>query len=254
MFTWTRLQGEAARWKQKNFPESPTRHQVEGCIEEFGELTHAKLKAEQGIRGSVARHEAAGRDAIADSLIYFVNVCDSLGWSANKVLRSESPKDFQSTFAAPPKRSPLAHALTNLARMSEALEDLERASTAIEKDSYTEAAQMAALRYISGLAAYCTSCGWNLQEIIEEVWPRVRARDWTKNKLTGGDLEFNTKKEIEVLEDEELLKHLDPARLAGVIAVANLEPIKKMEMSVTEKVTDAFVEALDERAKKKRNG
>jgi NTP pyrophosphatase (non-canonical NTP hydrolase) len=38
------------------------------------------------------------------------------------------------------------------------------------------------------LAGFCTQRGWNFQEIVEGVWSRVKARDWTKNKDNGGDV------------------------------------------------------------------
>jgi NTP pyrophosphatase (non-canonical NTP hydrolase) len=38
------------------------------------------------------------------------------------------------------------------------------------------------------LADYCGSRGFALQDVVESVWTRVKARDWTKDALHGGDV------------------------------------------------------------------
>lgn len=185
MFTWTRLQSEVGRWVQKNFPESPAHHQIWGLVEELGELTHAMLKSQQGIRGDAEKHTAAGKDAVADSIIFFMSACTLHNWTAQEVLRSATPEEFQATFSIPPKRSAFAHTIFHLAHLVTQLEDAASAPTALECDAYTSGAQRSALLYVSGLAATCTKMGWSLQDIIEDVWPNVRQRDWTKNKVDG---------------------------------------------------------------------
>ena len=232
-FTWIRLQSEVGRWVEKNFPAAPPSWQMWGLIEEtgeldearvlsalpaFGKIAHAHLKAQQGIRGSAEKHAAAARDAVADSVIFFMHACSGLQWASQEVLRSATPEEFQATFSVPQKRSPITHTLKYLAAMIEQLEFLENAPTAIEKDAYLAGAKTAALGYLSGLAAYCTQRNWSLQAIIDEVWPRVCARDWTKNKVDGGEVKLDIPVES----------------LAGVIeevglAVANPN-IKKVEL------------------------
>lgn len=217
MFTWIRLQSEVGRWVTKNFPDSPPKHQIWGLIEELGELTHAHLKKEQGIRGSEEKHVAAGKDAIADSVIFFMSACTMHGWAAQDVLHSSSPEEFQMTFTVPEGRSPITHTIKHLAKLVEFLEDSEQTAVEVEKSTHMIGAKGAALSYLSGLAAHCTQMGWSLQEIIEEVWPKVRQRDWTKNKVTGGDIDAPT--------------------YAGVdMAVANLEGVTKTEIVTVPKV------------------
>lgn len=184
-FTWVRLQNEVGRWAKKNFPASPPGHQILGLVEELGELAHARLKSEQGIRGDVSAHTAAARDAVADSFIFFMHACSNLGWASQEILRTASPEEFQATFSVPKGCSPIARTLKGLSNLVEQLELAEISPTAIEKDAHTEAARNSALFYLSGLSAYCTQMGWSLQSILDEVWPKVRARDWTKNKLDG---------------------------------------------------------------------
>lgn len=207
-FTWIRLQSEVGRWAEKNFPASPPKHQVLGLVEELGELAHAHLKGEQGIRGSTEAHAAAARDAVADSYIFFMHACTSLGWASQELLRSNSPEEFQMTFAVPAGRSPIAVTIKHLAQLVEQLELAEGAATAIEKDAFLSGARAAALPYLSGLAAYCTQMNWSLQTILDETWPVVRARDWTKNRLDGGTAPGDLS-QGQANADADLMRHLD---------------------------------------------
>jgi hypothetical protein len=184
----------------KNFPGAPPAWQLWGLIEEqgeldearvlsalpaFGKVVHAHLKSQQGIRGSAEKHAAAARDALGDSVIFFMHACTSLEWSSQEVLRSATPEEFQETFSIPPGSSPIIHTIKNLATLMEQLEGLERSSSGLERAMYNSNAKASALAYVSGLSAHCTQMGWSLQAIIEEVWPKVRQRDWVQNKVDG---------------------------------------------------------------------
>ena len=75
------LQQEHEVWRKKNFPNSKFWHPVLGLIEEVGELCHAVLKRDQGIRGDIAVHNAEIDDAVGDILIYLVDFCNREGIS-----------------------------------------------------------------------------------------------------------------------------------------------------------------------------
>lgn len=183
-FTWKRLQDEVGRWAQKNFPGAPAHHPVLGLIEELGELAHAHLKTAQGIRGSAEEHALAAKDAIADSVIYFMDVCARYGLVAEEVLRSKTPEEFQATFSIPPpRRQEIFYASKHLAAMADVLERSELEGRQVL--TLRSSAKISALSYMSGLAAYCTQRGWSLQNIVDETWLKVRQRDWTKNKADG---------------------------------------------------------------------
>jgi NTP pyrophosphatase (non-canonical NTP hydrolase) len=74
------LQSEARTWRNLNFPakHSTAIHQTLGVAEEVGELCHAVLKMEQGIRGDQEKHMLDAEDAIGDIIIYLTGVCDNL--------------------------------------------------------------------------------------------------------------------------------------------------------------------------------
>lgn len=66
------------QWAIYNFGEHPAWQPLLGVVEELGELAHAHLKAEQGIR-TTEDHSAAKRDAVADIVIYLMDYCSCEG-------------------------------------------------------------------------------------------------------------------------------------------------------------------------------
>ena len=82
----TQLQYEQKEWADRNFKKTdptPIRgyRMLLGAFEELGELAHSHLKEEQGIRGTPGEHQAKGKDAIGDTIIYLMNYCSQRGWS-----------------------------------------------------------------------------------------------------------------------------------------------------------------------------
>jgi NTP pyrophosphatase (non-canonical NTP hydrolase) len=74
------LQAEVLSWSVRNFGEQPSSRLLLGLVEELGELCHAHLKQEQGIRTSEA-HEAARVDAVGDVVIFLCDYCARTGLS-----------------------------------------------------------------------------------------------------------------------------------------------------------------------------
>ena len=63
-------------WLRHNFPNATPDHQLKGVMEELGELCHADLKADQGIRGyTKEKAEAEIKDAVGDIVIFLCNYC-----------------------------------------------------------------------------------------------------------------------------------------------------------------------------------
>ncbi len=70
------IQKQVGEWSLKNFGhEGKLHHPILGVGEEAGELNHAFLKQEQGIRGTSLDHDAAMKDAIGDIVIYLLDLC-----------------------------------------------------------------------------------------------------------------------------------------------------------------------------------
>ena len=84
----TQLQEEVSAWSKRNFPQEHLHHPLLGVGEEAGELFHAHLKEEQGIRGTKEEHVEAAKDAIGDILIYLADYCARRGFSLQTCIES----------------------------------------------------------------------------------------------------------------------------------------------------------------------
>lgn len=69
------LQDAHAKWAGYNFPCATPVQALLGVVEEVGELSHAVLKREQGIRGSTDSHDEAIEDAVGDIVLYLAHFC-----------------------------------------------------------------------------------------------------------------------------------------------------------------------------------
>lgn len=76
VFTLADLQEEHLEWQLHNFPDQTPHQGLLGVIEEVGELAHAHLKNEQGIRTN-EDHKADAIDAIGDIVIYLASYCNT---------------------------------------------------------------------------------------------------------------------------------------------------------------------------------
>jgi NTP pyrophosphatase (non-canonical NTP hydrolase) len=73
--TLIELQEKIRAWGEYNFPNAKPHQPLLGAVEELGELAHAHLKAEQGIRGTPEEWKAKKEDAIGDVVIYLLHYC-----------------------------------------------------------------------------------------------------------------------------------------------------------------------------------
>lgn len=81
------IQEQIDRWRGYNFPKATPDQQFMGMTEELGELAHAILKGQQGIRGYSPEDTAEIKDAIGDLMIYLLNFCSMHEWSALEILQ-----------------------------------------------------------------------------------------------------------------------------------------------------------------------
>jgi NTP pyrophosphatase (non-canonical NTP hydrolase) len=84
------LQQESQKWRQHSFPPEHRTAvlQALGICEESGELAHAVLKREQGIRGDDEQHSRDERDAVGDIVVYLAGFCSSRGYDLEACVKS----------------------------------------------------------------------------------------------------------------------------------------------------------------------
>ena len=106
------LQTLSELWARRNFGDvRPVHHPLLGIVEEVGELSHAHLKSEQGIRGTPEELKARAKDAVGDIIIFLADYCnlnnidlqdavdsawavvEKRNWAANKITGTVQVKD-----------------------------------------------------------------------------------------------------------------------------------------------------------------
>lgn len=105
------LQKLLAPWVKKNFGDRPSYQPLLGAVEEIGELSHAHLKAEQGIRGTPEELEAKAKDAVADTIIFLADYANARGWDLQKVVEDTLREVLQREWRKDetPDAGPFAH-------------------------------------------------------------------------------------------------------------------------------------------------
>ncbi len=106
--TMQSIQNEVKQWADKNFgPGTPAWHPLLGVCEEAGELCHAHLKGEQGIREGMDKQkiEAMKADAVGDIVIFLMHYCAQEGLDFQKcvanVWAEVKKRDWTKTRPAP---------------------------------------------------------------------------------------------------------------------------------------------------------
>lgn len=98
------LQEQVKVWADRNFGERKPYQPLLGVSEEVGELCHAHLKAEQGIRGTAEEHRAAAMDAIGDIVIYLADYCNVNGYGLAECIEETWNRVSQRNWKADPKK------------------------------------------------------------------------------------------------------------------------------------------------------
>jgi NTP pyrophosphatase (non-canonical NTP hydrolase) len=84
------FQADVYRWNAFNFPgkieAGDSDQPFKGLMEELGELAHADLKLQQGIRGD-ENLEAMRADAVGDLMVFLADYCNLVGIDMDEVLR-----------------------------------------------------------------------------------------------------------------------------------------------------------------------
>lgn len=157
---FTQLQAEHKQWCGRNFPNQKAHHCLLGMIEELGELSHAQLKMEQGIRVN-EDHVAVRKDSIADLALYLIGFCNFYGVSLGIATLPEFPWDVQSILLSMPRQ---VH------------------KVCISNDDNR---RVHAINLLNDLSILSFNIDVNFEQNLLDTWEQVKQRNWTKNKETG---------------------------------------------------------------------
>ena len=138
-----------------------------GICEEAGELCHAQLKKEQGIRGTIEQHDAAMKDAVGDIMIYAINYLSGIDAQISPI----NPREDVEPFDDDKRIRDCIFTIFNI---------VGRIVGDVTKENSRLVHQLA-----GQLNYFCAVKEWNLEEIIRETWREVGQRDWKQFPETG---------------------------------------------------------------------
>lgn len=165
---------EVGPWARKNFGPGNAGLVALGIIEEIGELAHAHLKGEQGIRHTQAEILAMKRDALGDAVIFMADVASIRG-----LCLGHSIDGLQADAANfPPKGTGSARLLAIAAANAAGLACLASVPGGAIHDRFYDV--------LVALCDYAHSEGINLSDAVRETWTNtVSKRDWKSSPATG---------------------------------------------------------------------
>lgn len=167
---WKTLIAERDDWVARNFPgDNDGRQSILGCVEELGELAHAHLKEEQGIRGTPEEHQAAAQDAIGDLTVYLLGVMSAHMKPSRMVL----PRTGHEPITADESLFLLAYNVGSLAYF------------AMHPLLGTSNWRITVNNVLKFLEAYCCLRDWDFDAIVTKTWDHVKQRDWNKHRAEG---------------------------------------------------------------------
>lgn len=185
MKTLIEIQEEQHAWSLKNFGPHGMQDPADGIVEEVGELHHAVLKARQGIRGTPEELEKKEKDALADIVIYVLDLISVAGYKADQDKLGKQVNMLLNNLNAVTgfKPSPL---------------NIEVALTYLRTQMVNHASMVAVRVFderpgpvfsaceslVATLILYAQLKGWDLLQILNETWEQVSQRDWTKKEGT----------------------------------------------------------------------
>lgn len=102
------LQGAHKEWVTHNFPRQQHYEPLLGIAEEVGELCHAHLKHEQGIRGMTdAAYVDKASDALGDIFIYMLSYANTNGFNLSACILKAWAEVSEREWVMPPSGEPL---------------------------------------------------------------------------------------------------------------------------------------------------
>lgn len=184
------IQAEQVVWSEKNFGKQPARLPHLGIIEELGELATALYLFE----------DKAILDAVGDVAIYSLDFCGKKGWSLNDFWDNRAW--FEGTLLPANLNHGISILVTKLAHHQ--LKGEQGIRGGLEHHDEQMKVTLRAVMWLLD-----KTCGNVLRkdflEIVEQVWSKVRLRDWTKNKANAHEVA-----EQQVINTDTMAKNNDP--------------------------------------------
>lgn len=193
------LTPQVGAWSAYNFPNNQPDHAILGLYEEFGELSHAVLKSQQGIRGTPESHREAGIDALCDMSIYLMDFmyraapdsCRDLFVDAAVDLMVDERVIGKSGNRRSSEDSRVDSAVS-MHMLGRSIGFMSIGTLALYGSDFAAATKLymatpaAILLILEGFAE--DIYGVDLSDELRKTWDKVKARDWQKNPTNAHEV------------------------------------------------------------------
>ncbi len=176
------IQADQIEWSIRNFGQQSPHRPMLGIIEELCELEEAQLgDADETTEANVL-------DAVGDVAIYMLDYCGKRGWSMQELWNARACPEWLDNFVMGDENdgSPyFAPFIRRLAHSQLKGEQNIRGGTG-KHDSLLKATLSSVLWTLEGICdAYYKR---DFLRVLEDVWMKVRQRDWVNNPNTAHEV------------------------------------------------------------------
>jgi NTP pyrophosphatase (non-canonical NTP hydrolase) len=178
MHIYEKTQREVEVWARRNFPNAVLVEPVAGMLEELGELAHAVLKKEQGIRQD-EDHDAQIVDALGDIMIYLLHACCL--WDISFV--KEGTRLRSDMMVLIEEFTQLVNDKGSLFVLIQAPYWLSIMASYVEVPGGGEPFATAGWGLVKTLGIIAQRNNTTIEQCLNLTWPQVQKRDWTHETL-----------------------------------------------------------------------
>lgn len=178
------VQADQIEWSTRNFGQQPPHRPMLGIIEEMCELEEAQMLAGdigKEAADSVTLSSDAELDAIGDIAIYMLDYCGKRGWRMQELWDARAYPEWLADFTfgddndGMPYFAPFIRRLAHSQLKGE--QNIRGGQT--KHDEVLRATLSSVLWLLDNLATVYHQR--NFLRILEDVWLKVRQRDWVNN-------------------------------------------------------------------------
>lgn len=177
----SKLQEEQALWSARNFGDQSSEMALLGLVEEVGELAHAVLKREQGIRTN-EKLDAKLKDAIGDIVIYAADYATreniSLVRSFETLAHMQDMMNFRDDADTKALVFTISLSVGRLCKYHSSRKTLNKDQLITIKSGYLGALLVQLKRLTEHEKL-------QFNKVVKDTWAIVQKRDWKKYKKTG---------------------------------------------------------------------
>ena len=182
-----KMQDEQIAWSLRNFGQQPPHRPMLGIVEELCELEEALLMGEDHI-GGVEEYKKDVLDAVGDVGIYMLDYCGKRGWSMDALWQARACPEWLEDFTIGEAGDGFPYFAPFIRRLAHSqLKGEQNIRGGQSKhDEVLKSTLSSVLWALEAISAEIVQR--DFLSVIDEVWSKVRQRDWVANPNTAHEV------------------------------------------------------------------